>query len=138
MTAIKARTQACNVAKARKRLADARAYLETAAVISSDDSGALGGVRAALAVLAGIAAADAATCATLRLRSRSENHKDAVAVVKRIVHPDANAAANALARLIDIKDAAHYGFDTLNAQKRAAAVRHAERMLALAEDILSA
>lgn len=136
--ATKTRTQTCDMAKARKRLADARAYLETAEVIGGDDSGALGGVQAALAVLAGIAAADAATCAALRLRSRSENHKDAVEVVKRVVHPDANAAGNALARLIDMKDAAHYGFDALGSQKRAAAVKHAKRVLALAEDIVSA
>lgn len=59
-------------------------------------------------------------------------------MIKRIAHPEAVAAGNALARLIDVKDAAHYGFATLSSQKRTGAVKHAERLVAFAEDLIAA
>jgi hypothetical protein len=50
----------CDLTDARVRTAQARAFLDTAElVVGADDNLALPGVAAALAVLAGIAAADA-------------------------------------------------------------------------------
>ena len=134
---VKTKTQPCDHAKAVKRLADARAYYETAELVASDDAdAALRGVAAGLAVLAGIAAADAACCKRLGLRSRSQNHKDAVGVLKTIDHPDAKRAATALGRLIDLKDTSHYGFTGVSAQRRNGAVTSAQRVLQLAEDVV--
>ena len=42
-------------------------------------------VSAALAVLSGIASADAACCAALGRRSRGEDHREAVALLRQIV-----------------------------------------------------
>jgi len=54
----------------------------------------------------------------LKYRSRNQNHKDAVGVVKQIAHPTAVKAAAALGRLIDLKDASHYGFAGVSTQQR--------------------
>jgi hypothetical protein len=63
---------------------------------------------AALAVLAGVAASDAACCHALRLRSRGQDHRQAVQLVGQ-VEPGGKQAANALGRLMNLKDQAHYG-----------------------------
>lgn len=135
---VKTKTQGCDTEKARKRLADARAYYDTADLVGDDDiDHALLGVAVGLAVLAGIAAADAACCERLKYRSRSQNHRDAVGVLKQIAHPDAVKAATALGRLIDLKDASHYGFTGVNRPQRKQALRSAKRTLDFAEAILS-
>jgi hypothetical protein len=68
----------------------------------------LSGVAAALAVLAGIAAADAASCHRLGVRSRGHDHAQAVELVKLVV-PHGDDIARDLDRLLDLKDNAHYG-----------------------------
>ena len=65
------------LAHARKRLADARKFLELAETVADANEPTSLGVSSANAVLAGIAAADAACCAALGERSRSEDHRDA-------------------------------------------------------------
>ncbi|WP_405055723.1 hypothetical protein OG474_23610 [Kribbella sp. NBC_01505] len=66
MTPQKSRTQDCNRAQARVRLNQAREFLDVAEVVGDVESGlATEHVAAALAVLAGIAAADAACCTPL-------------------------------------------------------------------------
>jgi hypothetical protein len=54
-------------------------------------------VAAALAVLSGIAAVDAACCAALGRRSRGEDHREAAALLRQIV-PAGNRAAKAQLR----------------------------------------
>jgi len=82
MTPAKGRTQDCNRAQARVRLDQARAFLEVAELVSAEENDlANEHVSAALAVLAGIAAADAACCATLGQRSRGQDHRQALALV---------------------------------------------------------
>jgi len=63
----------------------------------------LPGVAAALAVLAGIAAADAACCAALGERSRGQAHQEAIALV-RTVRPHGVQMGRDLERLIQKKD----------------------------------
>ena len=75
----------------------------------NDTSLECGSVAASVAVLAGIAAADAACCQELGRRSRSGNHHDAEGLLEQ-VRPAGKQAANQLRQLIDLKDAAHYGF----------------------------
>lgn len=103
------RTQACNREHARVRLLQAQAFLEVAELVSSDcDELATPGVAASLAVLAGIAASDAACCAALGRRPGGQDHKQAVGLIAE-VEPNGAELARALNRLLDIKDGAHYG-----------------------------
>lgn len=69
------RTQACGPAEARRRLDQARSFLEVAELTADVNDLTLeyASVAASLAILAGIAAADAACCQELGRRSRSEN-----------------------------------------------------------------
>jgi hypothetical protein len=78
---VKTRTQECDAAQARKRLADARLFLELAETVDDARDADSLSVSAANAVLAGIAAADAACCRALGERSRSEDHRDATKLV---------------------------------------------------------
>ena len=108
---VKTRTQACDAAQARKRLADARLFLELADTVDDANAPESLGVSAANAVLAGIAAADAACCRALGERSRGEDHRDATKLVAE-VQPGGDDAAKALGRLLVIKNDAEYGLTT--------------------------
>jgi hypothetical protein len=80
-----ARTASCGDAEARKRLDDARAQFELADASAAE--GATPAERNAAvssAVLAGIAAADAACCKALGRASRSQNHKDAQDLLEQV------------------------------------------------------
>lgn len=76
MTSRSGRTQVCGRPQATARLAHARKFLDAADLIATDIDAdeANASVAASLAVLAGIAAADAACCARLGRRSRSQDH----------------------------------------------------------------
>lgn len=54
------RTQVCGPADARTRLVSAQSFLEVAQLVDDEADPALGSVTASLAVLAGVAASDAA------------------------------------------------------------------------------
>lgn len=130
------RTQECGRAPARVRLTQARSFLDVAELVIDDQSGLdTDGVAAALAVLAGIAAADAACCFTLGLRSRGQDHRQALQLVAQ-VGTDGTRLANALGRLLDIKDGAHYGAVFVGNQTARAALRHAKVLVEGAEVVL--
>lgn len=95
------RTQACGEPQARQRLGHARSFLEAAELIAdvSDPSLEYGSVAASVAILAGIAAADAAGCQELGKRSRSENHHHAEVLLEQIT-PGGKRAAGQLRQLI--------------------------------------
>ncbi len=80
------RTQVCGPAEARRRLDHARSFLEVAELTAdvNDLSLEYASVAASVAILAGIAAADAACCHELGRRSRSENHHDAETLLTTI------------------------------------------------------
>jgi hypothetical protein len=86
------RTQACGLTEARTRAVSAGKFLEVALLIESEDEGAFRSVAASLAVLAGIAAADAACCVTLGRRSRGGDHHDAEELVAEIAPGGTEAA----------------------------------------------
>ncbi|MSO43877.1 MAG: hypothetical protein EXQ74_00980 [Thermoleophilia bacterium] len=92
-------------------------------------------VSAALAVLAGIAASDAACCAALGERSRSQDHHDAETLLARIT-PGGPDAANCLRRLIDEKDNAHYGLSNISQTTLMSLLRQGEQLLSFAERVL--
>ena len=131
MTTAKGRTQKCGRAEARTRLAHARKFLEAAQLAADEDAPESSSVSASLAVLCGIAAADAACCTALGRRSRSQDHRDAELLVAT-VEPGGKEAANALRRLIDLKDTAHYGLINVSRQKLTAALRQAGTLVEFA------
>lgn len=130
MARAKSRTQACNRQDAVNRLAQAESFLVAAELVTADESDVANpGVAAALAVLAGIAASDAACCAKLGVRPRGQSHADAVAVLATVA-PDGTAMAKDLGRLLNRKDDSHYGVAFL-------AAGDAERMIGWAQRLLS-
>src|SRR5438067_8549409 len=90
----------CAPAHARSRLAQAEAFVAAAdLVLSAETDTATPGVAAALAVLPGIAASDAACCFKLRKRSRGQDHAGAVKLLGTVV-PHGGAMARDLGRLL--------------------------------------
>ena len=123
------RTQRCGRAEARTRLQDAHVHLDLAELHGPASDPAARKAAISSTVLAGIAAADAACCAALGERSRSQNHRDATQLV-RDVSPGGSDAAKHLARLLDVKDASQYGFEDLTGQRLTAALRQAHALVA--------
>lgn len=138
MTARKVRqTQSCSKGQARQRFERARSFLDVAELVvdEADPDVEYGPVAASLAVLAGIAASDAACCMALGERSRSQNHRDAEALLEQIT-PGGAEAATALRELIDLKDASHYGFSGVGTGELKRALRRARKLLDFAERVL--
>lgn len=124
-----ARTQSCGRNEAGTRLAHSRKFLEVAEIVASEkEIPESASVAAALAVLAGIAASDAACCAALGRRSCSQDHHDAEALLSQ-VEPAGADAANTLRRLLDVKDTAHYGLIHLSQQRLSAVLRQAGKLV---------
>jgi hypothetical protein len=88
------------------------------------------------ACIAGIAAADAACCTALGLRSQSENHRDATAVIAQIA-PGGDAAAQRLGRLLALKHQAQYGFGEISADNLRLALRNARALIDFADELLA-
>jgi hypothetical protein len=127
-----ARAQPCQRGDARIRLEHAKAFLDAAELIGAEeDDVATPGVASALAVLAGIAASDAACCAVLHQRSRSQNHRDAVGLLAQLA-PTGPTMARDLERLLGVKDDAHYGMLHVSSQRATAALRQAKRLVSAA------
>jgi hypothetical protein len=132
-----ARTQRCGEAQARTRLTHALKFLEVADLVAegSSDEADYASASAALAVLAGIAASDAACCTTLGRRSRAKDHRDAATLVEQI-EPNGRQAAQSLRRLLSLKDEAHYGFFDVGGQHLRAALRQAHALVEFAESVM--
>lgn len=131
------RTQKCSEEDARTRLRNARKFFEVAELVAGEgDDIEYSSQAAALAVLAGIAAADAACCKALRRRSRGQDHREAATLVGQIT-PGGKTAANSLRRLLNLKDEAHYGLFDVSGQDLKTALRQAENMVKFAEKVLS-
>lgn len=131
------RTQPCSVAQGRSRQNQARRFLEVAelAAKEGDPDIEYAGVAAALAVLAGIAASDAASCTVLEERSRSQNHHDAEVLLEQIT-PGGEQAAKHLRQLINLKDTAHYGFLAVGAPELKRAMRQARHLVEFVDSVL--
>jgi hypothetical protein len=131
-----ARTQNCGRAHAQTRLAHARKFLEVAELVGTE-RGLEESVScaAALAVLAGIAASDAACCARLGRRSRGQDHVDAADLLEQI-EPEGKNAAKALRELIAIKDRAHYGLINISQPSFTGAMRRARDLVDFAGDAI--
>jgi hypothetical protein len=130
------RTQLCGAAEARTRLNDARAQLEFAELATAASTSEERKAAVSCAVVAGIAASDAACCAALGQRSRSQNHRDAADLVRSIA-PGGDDAAKLLGRLLGLKDAAQYGFDAISGPALVGAQRQARQLVEFAERIVN-
>lgn len=130
------RVQPCSLAEARSRLRQAEAFVEVAeAVVVVDDDVATPGVAAALAVLAGRAASDAACCAKLKARPRGQNHLDAVPFLASVRPHGAEMSKN-LSRLLQRKDDAHYGLSVVSAADAAKMLGWAKRIVRRSQQVL--
>jgi hypothetical protein len=85
-------------------------------------------VAAGLAVLAGIAASDAICCARLKRLHRGNNHRESAELLESAT-PNGKSLAATFLRLLDIKDAAHYGVVTVTPTKAADAIKWANRLV---------
>jgi len=130
------RTQPCDRAQARVRFDNAQKSLEVAELAAGEQEiPASRSVAAALAVLSGIASADAACCAALGRRSRGDDHREAAALLRQIV-PVGDRAAKALIDLLDLKDTAQYGLIPITRRQLTATLRRASTLLDIAADVL--
>lgn len=77
-------------------------------------------------MLAGIAASDAICAVRLQLIHRGQDHRGAL--LKRAT-PDGGKLANTLGRLLDVKDAAHYGVVVVAHQRARDAVTWAKLLV---------
>lgn len=129
------RTQRCGREEARARLRDARAHLQVAEL--ANPTSLPEEIKAAIssAVLAGIAAADAACCQALGERARGQDHREATSLVEQVA-PKGPTAAKALERLLSLKDESQYGFTDLGGQRLLASLRQARALTAFAESVL--
>jgi HEPN domain-containing protein len=130
------RTQACGDREARAKLRRAEQFVEVATLLKEESDPDWASAAAALAVLAGISASDAACCKALGLRARGQDHHDAEALLEQI-DPGGKHAATAMRRLINLKDEAHYGFYSVSRQDLKAALTQAGRLVRFARAVLA-
>jgi hypothetical protein len=131
------RTQICGTPQARKRFKQAQSFLEVAELTAdvNDLSLEYASVAASVAILAGIAAADAACCQELGKRSRSDDHHHAETLVQQIT-PGGKRAASQLRQLLNLKDTAHYGFISITTPELKRSLRQAQHLIEFAEAVM--
>ncbi len=125
------RVVTCTPAECRTRRDQARAFLEVADLVLTEDRREAH-VAAALAVLAGIAAADAVCGLSLGKWSRGQDHHQAVDLLAEVALRD-DTLPSKLRRLLADKDAAHYSSTLITLDKARAMVRQAAALLAEAD-----
>jgi len=133
------RIATCGPTEARARLVAARAFVSVAELLYAEPDDPvlpLRGVAAAVAVLGGIAAADAICCVRLGEMSRGPDHDQAVDLLVR-AKPEGTRVRNDLVRLLGIKDKVHYQAIIVTPTEAAAAMRQAKRLLRAAEDVVA-
>ena len=130
------RTQECSDKDGKTRLSHARRFLEVADLVAGEGSDVeYSSAAAALAVLAGIAASDAACCKALGRRSRGQDHRQAVELVEQ-VEPGGEEAGKALRRLLALKDEAHDGLFDVSGNDLRTALRQAKSLVGFAGEML--
>ena len=122
------RVVACTPAECRARRDQARAFLDVAELVLTEDRREAH-VAAALAVLAGIAAADAICGLSLGKWSRGQDHSQAVELLGDVALKDTTLPTK-LRRLLADKDAAHYSSTLITVDKAKTMVRLAAALLA--------
>jgi hypothetical protein len=132
----KMRIAQCSPTDSRSRLRQAQAFVLVAQLCVDDETDVTTpGVAASLAVLAAIAASDAATCHRLGKRSRAQNHAQAE-VLLATLEPDGKAMARRFRDVVSAKDDSHYGLSLVSSRKARSLVGKAETLTMWAEKIL--
>ncbi|NAZ83658.1 hypothetical protein GTR02_17740 [Kineococcus sp. R8] len=134
MSARTPRTGACTPADARTRLRQARLYLEAAELIQAEDLAEAATVATGNAVLAAIASADAICCFTAGVRSRGQDHRQAIALLQEVTGD--TTLARALREVPDLKvqrwalaPAGDYGLSNVTAANCTAALGRARTLV---------
>ena len=127
----KSRVTACTRDEARARLNQARAFLDVAEIVLSEDAHEAH-VAAALAVLAGIAASDAICGQSLGQWSRGQDHSAAVELLATVAVKDKTVPSK-LKSLLSTKDEVHYSPRLITVARAKSMVREATALLAEAE-----
>lgn len=140
MMGFKGRSRPCSDADARRRMARAREFLEVADLAMSerdptDHSYVYSNAAASLAVLAGIAASDAACCKAVGRHATGESHQEATQLLEQVT-PGGKDAAKDLNVLLGLKERAQYGAMALGGQDLRKVVRRAEKLCDFGEDVL--
>lgn len=128
----KGRVTNCTSAEAVSRLSQARGFLDAAELYEGEEPN----VAASNAVLAAIAASDAACCAALGYHATGESHDEAVMHLATLV-PDGQEAANALRRALAVKSKAQYSLTSISGADRDTALRQARKLIGIAEKLVS-
>lgn len=129
------RSQAMTAADVRSRTARAHQYLEVAEVACGDgDDREYREAAAALAVLAGIAAADAICGHVLGRCARGQEHRQAVDLLSQ-VKASGRTGSIALRKLLDAKDSVHYGTTALSSDRARSLLRAGRTLVDLADAI---
>ena len=125
------RVVVCTPAECRARRDQARAFLDVAELVLTEDRREAH-LAGALAGLAGIAATDAISGLSLGKWSRGQDHALAVTVLGDVALRDTTLPIK-LRRLLADKDAAHYSSTLVTVEKAKTMVRHAAALLAEAD-----
>ncbi|WP_404380530.1 hypothetical protein LL946_10870 [Knoellia locipacati] len=125
------RVVTCAPAECRARRDQARAFLDVAELVLTEDRREAH-VAAALAVLAGIAATDAICGLSLGKWSRGQDHGQAVIMLGEVALRDTTLPTK-LRRLLADKDAAHYSSTLITVERAKTMVRQAAALLAEAD-----
>lgn len=130
------RSQRCSARDAEKRYSHAVKFLEVAEIAAGEPGHdpEYASVAVSLAVLAGIAATDAACCMALGERSRSQDHHDAKGFLRKV--PGGDAVVRQLELLLNLKDEAHYGLFDVSAAELKGALRRARALVEFAGGVL--
>jgi hypothetical protein len=133
------RTVQAGAAEAKVRLNAARAFVSVAELVHAEPDDPvlpLRGVAAAVAILGGIAAADAICSVRLGEMFRGDDHMQAVDLLSR-ARPEGARVRGDFVRLLGIKDKVHYQAIIVTPDEAASAIRQARRMLSAAEEACS-
>ncbi len=104
--------------------------------LSDDPEDSTPGVAASLAVLAVVAAADAACCHRLGKRSRAQDHTQAENLVASI-EPNGKEMSKKFREVITAKDDSHYGLTLVGPAKARALVRKAKDFVKWSGDVIA-
>jgi pyrimidine deaminase RibD-like protein len=119
------RTSAGDRGQARTRRQIAQKYLEVAELAATEATGPSSTVVVGVAVLAGIAAADAICLAATGVRYAGTDHAEAAVLLEQT---DRLLGAE-LARLNRLKPAAHYGSSFIGVNERDQALRASRKLV---------
>jgi hypothetical protein len=131
MTRRAAKTRSCDPTEADKRLRQAQKFADHAELEPDSEDGVARSAAVSNAVLAGIAAVDALCCKRLGRRSNSNDHTDALVLVRQVAELGAKAE-RLLQALLAVKNKAQYESADPNPTETKKALRAMRQLIELA------